>query len=109
MSSTIIPVYLLTSCLLLLDYVVVGPFEFYSFNVTGRRRRTGEGDGDRIVLFCFFVCVGKEEPFKAQEVSDEYLLIKLLPFLLLFPLFFLLFSFFFLSGSAGASPVLLVN
>ena len=65
-----------------------------------------------IELCCYFVvffCVGKKEPFQTQEVSDEYLLIKLLPFLLLFPLLFLLFSFFFLSGSAGASPVLLVN
>ena len=43
------------------------------------------------MLFCFFLCVGKEEPFKAQEVSDKYLLIKLLPFLLLFPLIFPLF------------------
>ena len=72
MFSNIIPVYLLTSCLLLLDYVVVGPFEFYSFNVTGRRRGRGggeeeegrrgwgggggeEGMGMGIELCCYFV------------------------------------------------------
>ena len=80
------------------------------------RRGWGGGGGDEgmgmgIELCCYlsFFCVGKEEPFQTQEVSDEYLLIKLLLFLLLFPLIFPLFSFFFLSGSAGASPVLLVN